>query len=162
MVEFENPVSGAVFLRLAGPLIPVWLGGATLVLILDRYSVGGSSLSASGLGVLLLVYSVMVAVLVSALYYREWSRSPNRVELSVEGVSGKFPGRAERPTQFDYARILRIQRPGYFTARVEARSEGGAAVEWMNLTSENALRLAEAWGAWRERGVDLAASPAVS
>ena len=154
-MEFDNPVTSAIFLRFAGPLIPVWLGGAVLVLVLDQYSVGGGPLSTPDLGLLLVLYSLMVGGLVSLLFYREWSRSPVRVELSYEGVQGRFRGSATRDQTFDYARILRVSPPGYFTARVEARSEGGASVDWMNLTSENALRLAEAWGAWRER--DLSA-----
>ncbi|HYK92798.1 MAG TPA: hypothetical protein VEY07_01990 [Thermoplasmata archaeon] len=159
MVEFDNPVSGAVFLRFAGPLIPVWLVGAVLVLLLDRFAVGGSPLSSSDLGLLLAVYSVLVAGLVSTLYYREWRRSPSRVLLSYDGMSGKFLGTPPRETRFDYGRILRIQRPGYFTARVEARSEGGQVVEWLNLTAENALRITEAWGAWRERDAGATGRP---
>lgn len=156
MVEFENPVSGAVFLRFAGPLIPVWLVGAVFVLVLDRFSVGGGQLPAIDLGLLLAIYSIMVAGLVSALFYREWRRSPTRVELSFEGVTGRFPSHRSPEGRFDYPRIVRIQRPGYFTARVEARTEGGSSVEWMNLTRENALRVAEAWDAWRERAKGVA------
>ena len=151
MVEFDNPVSGAVFLRFVGPLVPVWLGGAALVLALDQSPVGGPPLATADLGGLLLIYSVLVAGLVSALFFRESRRSPARLELSVEGVAGRFGRAGGHVRTFAYERILRVQRPGYFTARVEARSEGGSQVDWMNLTAENALRIREAWGAWCQR-----------
>ncbi len=151
MVEFDNPVSRAIFVRFVGPLVPVWLAGAALMFLLNRLTVEGPPLTAPATGLLLGIYSILVAALVSLLYYREWGHSPVRLELSVDGVSGRFL-RSRRPeVSFSYGRILRIQPPGYFVPRVEARSEGGGSVEWINLTEENALRLAEAWGAWRER-----------
>jgi hypothetical protein len=150
MVDFENPVARAIFLRFVGPLFPVWLFGAVFVFVLDRYSIAGPSLSDPDLGVLLVVYSLLVAALVSVLYFAEWSRSPTVISLSVDGVSGQIGTRHARSIDFPYASILRIHPAGYFTARVVARSERGA-VRWMNLTAENALRLTEAWGAWCER-----------
>lgn len=158
VVEFENPVSGAVFVRFAGPLVPVWLVGAVLVLFLDGSAPGSAPLATPALGLLLIVYSLLVAGLVSVLYFREARRSPARVTLGVEGVTGQFRGPAIRDRQFDYARIVRVEAPGYFPARVEARSEGGLTVDWMNLTAENALRLREAWTAWKER-VDGSPAP---
>ena len=151
VVEFDNPVSGGVFLRFAGPLVPVWLVGAALVLFLDQSPVGSAPLTTPALGFLLLVYSVLVASLVSALFFRESRRSPARIELGFEGITGRFRGTPLRDRHIDYARIVRVEPPGYFPARVEARSEGGSHIDWMNLTAENALRLTEAWDAWRER-----------
>lgn len=150
MVEFDNPVARAVFLRFVGPLVPVWLVGATLVIVLDRYSLGGPTLSDPGLGLLLAVYSLLVAGLVSGLYVNEYRRSPGRIALTVDAITGEFAGRSRPPVEFTYGSILRILPPSYFPARVEARSSSGP-VAWMNLTEENALRLTEAWGAWRER-----------
>lgn len=150
MVEFDNPVAQSVFLRFLGPLVPVWLVGATLVIVLDRFSLGGPSLSDRDLGLLLAVYSVFVAALVSALYYHEYRRSPRRIALTVDAVSGEFGAGARPAVEFTYGSILRIIPPSYFPARVEARSVTGG-IAWMNLTEQNALRLAEAWGAWSER-----------
>ena len=150
MVEFDNPVARSVFLRFVGPLVPVWLVGATLVIVLDRFSLGGPSLTDRDLGLLLGLYSIFVAALVSVLYYHEYRRSPSRIALSVDAVSGEFGGAARPAMEFTYGSILRILPPSFFPARVEARSVTGA-VAWMNLTAENALRLAEAWGAWAER-----------
>lgn len=150
MVEFDNPVARSVFLRFVGPLVPVWLVGATLVIVLDRFSLGGPTLSDRDLGLLLAIYSLLVAGLVSALYYHEYRRSPGRIALTVDAVSGEFPGRPRPAVEFTYGSILRILPPSYFPARVEARS-GAGTIAWMNLTEENALRVAEAWGAWHER-----------
>ncbi len=151
MVEFENPVGQKVFLRFVGPLFPVWMVGAALILFLDRLSVEGHPLGPLDLAVLLVVYSLLMGGLVSLLYYHEWGHSPSRMELSSAGVAGHFEGSQRRDREFDYERILRILPEGYFTPRVEARSIGGTSIDWMNLTEENALRLAEAWAAWRER-----------
>ncbi len=147
-----------MFLRFVGPLFPVWMVGAALILFLDRLSVEGAPLGSTQLGLLLVVYSVLMGGLVSLLYYHEWAHSPGRVELSVDGIAGHFEGAPRRDRLFDYARILRILPPGYFSSRVEARSEGGIRVDWLNLTEENALRLAEAWAAWRERAVATSAA----
>ena len=156
MVEVDNPVARSVFLRFLGPLVPVWLVGATLVVVLDRFSLGGPSLTDRDLGLLLAVYSVFVAALVSVLYYHEYRRSPRRIALSVDAVSGEFAGGTRPAVEFPYASILRILPPSYFPARVEARSVAGA-VAWLNLTEENALRLAEAGGAGSERTPGAAA-----
>lgn len=159
MVEFDNPVARSLFLRFLGPLVPVWLVGATLVIVLDRFSLGGPALTDPGLGLLLAVYSLLVAGLVSGLYFNEYRRSPGRIALSVDAVTGEFIGRARRPVEFTYGSILRILPTAYFPARVEARSATGP-IAWMNLTEENARRLAEAWGAWRERAERTAPAPA--
>lgn len=150
MVEFDNPVARSVFLRFVGPLVPVWLVGATLVILLDRFSLGGPSLSDRDLGLLLVVYSLLVAGLVSALYYHEYRRSPDRIVLGVDAIAGAFGGRGRPGLEITYGSILRILPSRYFPARVEARSPVGP-IAWMNLTDDNALRLTEAWGAWRER-----------
>ena len=151
MVQFDNPVAKPVFLRFVGPIIPVWLVGTVLVLFLDRFAVTGASLPLRDLGLLLAVYSVMVAGLVSALYYREWRRSPPLLALSVDGVEGRFPPDIGRSIRFGYAGIVDVRPPGYFTARVEGTPEGRPTVDWLNLTDENARRVVEAWGAWRQR-----------
>jgi hypothetical protein len=152
VVEFENPIARAVFLRFVAPLVPVWLFGVVLVFALDRYSVGGSGLGTSGIGLLLALYSVLVAALVSLLYYREWHRSPLSIVLTPDGITGRSPRGAERTDSFGYPDIVGIHGTGFFPARVEARPTGGhGSVEWFNLTEENAARLSEAWGAWQER-----------
>ncbi|MCI4337165.1 MAG: hypothetical protein L3K17_08275 [Thermoplasmata archaeon] len=150
MVEFDNHVTRSIFLRFVGPLFPVWLFGAVFVILLDRLSLGGPSLNDRDLGLLLGIYSILVSGLVSVLYYAEWRRSPTRVTLSFEGVSGQVGGGTRPPIIFPYNSIVRVHPPGFFTARVEAKPEG-RPIDWMNLTPENALRLAEAWSAWRER-----------
>ena len=159
MVELPNPVARAVFLRHVGPLFPVWLFGVVLVVVLDRFSGSAPGLTDGGLGLLLLVYSVLVGGLASALYYREWSRSPPLLELSPDGVRGWFAERPQAGTSFAYSEILRVQPAGYFSARVEAGPGAGRSVGWMNLTEENAARLREAWAAWREREIASRAAP---
>lgn len=152
MVEFENPIAQAVFLRFIAPLVPVWLFGVVLVFVLDRYSVGGSSLGTSGLGLLLAVYSVLVGGLVSLLYYREWDRSPPVIVLTPDGITGRSPKGPVHGSSFAYPDIVGILGTGFFPARVEARRSGvRGRVDWFNLTEENAARLSEAWGAWQER-----------
>jgi|GEM_PF-4003906 len=151
MVAFDNPIATRVFWRFAGPLVPLWMAGAAFVVLLERTSGAGPTLSGMDLAVLLAVYSLLVAAMVAALYTYEYRRSPAIIELGYDGITGRFARSSPPPVAVEYAEIRNVVQGGFFPPRVEALSPGGGQIVWLNLTDENAARLVEAWTAWRER-----------
>lgn len=157
MVDSPNPALRSVLLRTLGPLVPVWLFGLVLAFSLDRLGLTGGPVPIPNIELFLLVDSALVVALMVFLASFQYRSTPRTVRVDVDGVVGWVP-RAGGPREHDrqrlafpYASLRAVVQGSLFGYRVEARTEGSASVDWLNLTAANAALVAAAWDAWRQR-----------
>ena len=170
MPEYANPALRSILVRTTVPFVPVWLFGTVLALLLAQLGLVGSALAVSRIEDFLLVYSVLVIALVALLAYYQYRSTPGRIAIGVDGLlawHGSETGEGVVALPFDQVRTV-VGR-GLFGYRVEGRASSAASgpIAWLNLTPENAERVAAAWLAWKAREAEpeapflgIAASPA--
>jgi hypothetical protein len=167
--EYPNPALRSILLRTVAPFVPVWLFGTVLALVLAQYGLVGNSLAVPRVADFLLVYSVLVVALVGLVAFYQFQSTPARIALGVDGLLA-WRSSAEREGVVDlpFGQLRTVVGRGLFGYRVEGRPAATpqGPIIWLNLTPENAERVAAAWLAWKAREVEpepafpgLAASP---
>lgn len=162
MVDYPNPVLKTVLLRDLAPYAPVWLFGIVLAAILDAYRFGNAGVALPTFFEFAVVYSALVGGLLFAVFYRHYRSSPSSIRVEVDGVTGMVPRssgtpEARTPITLPYTSIYAVTQGGFFGPRVVARAVPNAPSgrtarwEWLHLTPENAVRVAEAYRAWQAR-----------
>ncbi|HEY6238230.1 MAG TPA: hypothetical protein VIZ68_03485 [Thermoplasmata archaeon] len=157
MPDYPNPALRSVLVRTLGPLVPVWLFGLVLAFSLHQLGLVGGSLPVANIDVFLAIDSLLVIALMALLAFYQYRSTPGTVRVDVDGVTGWVARRggeregAGQRLAFPYANVLAVVRGGLFGYRVEARPPSSGAVDWLNLTADNAERVGAAWQAWRER-----------
>jgi hypothetical protein len=171
MVDYANPVLKSVLARDVIPFVPVWLFGIVLAALLDTYRVANGGVPPVTFFEFALAYSAVVGGLVFSLFYRHYRSSPTTIRIDVDGIVGFVPrsgGAPERKVavEFPYSSFFSVSPGGFFGPRVTAHDlpkvEGSRVRgwDWLHLTPDNALRVAEAYRAWAAReGVEMATSP---
>ncbi len=156
MTSYPNPALRSVALRTLGPFLPVWLSGLVLGLLLDRLGPTGT-LDEVEVIAFLAFYTLLSWAMVVGLFLRQ---VPEHA-----GVSGdRRPGdRRSRPSSrgtapdgrrllnIPYGQISALSGGGLTGWRIEGRPEGAGRLDWINLTEENAGRIADALDSWRRR-----------
>jgi hypothetical protein len=155
--EYPNPALRSVLVRTVVPYVPVWLFGTVLALALDRIGIVGGALALPRIDDFLLVYSLLVLALVALVGYYQYQSTPARIAIGVEGVLA-WRGSDDRGAVMDlpFPQVRTVVGRGLFGFRVEGRpaSAPDGPIVWINLTPENAERVAAAWLAWKAREVD--------
>ncbi|HZY71003.1 MAG TPA: hypothetical protein VFF67_08530 [Thermoplasmata archaeon] len=162
MVEYPNPVLKTVLLRDLAPYAPVWLLGIVLAAVLDAYRFGNSGVPLPTFFEFAVVYSALVGGLLFAVFYRHYRSSPSSIRVEVDGVTGMVPRASGTPEvrtalTLPYASFVAVNQGGFFGPRIVARAipiaPSGKTVrwEWLHLTPENAVRVADAYRAWQAR-----------
>jgi len=168
--EFPNPALRSILVRTIAPFLPVWLFGTVLALVLARLGVDGISLALPRVDDFLLVYSILVLALVSLVGYYQYQSTPARIAIGVEGLLA-WHGHDDRGAVVDlpFPQVRTVVGRGLFGFRVEGRTASAPTgpIVWLNLTPENAERVAAAWLAWKARQAEpdppfpgIAAGPA--
>ncbi len=143
-------------LRTVGPFIPVWLFGVVFGLLLDRLGPTGTLDNVQVLA-FLSFYTLLSGALVAALFLRQYQSSPEAVEIDTSGVLAPVhrrpadPQDGRRLLRFPYERISTVVGGGLTGWRIEGRPADSGRLDWINLTEENAGRVADAIDAWRQR-----------
>jgi len=156
VTSYPNPVLRSVAVRTLGPFLPVWLAGLVLGLALDQLGPAGALDHAQVLA-FLGFYTLLSWALFIGLFLRQYQSTPQSVRIDVEGVAADLPRRGGsvpgnlRTLTLPYARISTLVGGGLTGWRIEGRPEGIGRLDWINLTEENAGRVADAMEAWRER-----------
>ncbi|MCI4340440.1 MAG: hypothetical protein L3K06_02810 [Thermoplasmata archaeon] len=170
MSEYPNPALRSILLRTIVPFVPVWLFGTVLALLLAQLGLVRSALAVGRVEDFLLVYSTLVVALVGLLAFYQYRSTPGRIAIGVDGLlawHGSETGASVVALPFEQLRTV-VGR-GLFGYRVEGRpaSAPRGPIAWLNLTPENAERVAAAWLAWKAREAEpeppflgIAASPA--
>ena len=172
MSEYPNPALRSVLLRTIVPYVPVWLFGTVLALLLARYGLAGTAFVLPRVDDFLLVYSLLVLALVALVGYYQYRSTPARIALGVEGLlawHGSDP--ASPVVNLPFPQVRTVVGRGLLGFRVEGRAASApdGPILWLNLTPENAERVAAAWLAWKSRETEsdspfagLPAAPAAS
>ncbi len=157
MADLPNSALGRVLVRTLAPMLPVWLSGLVLALLLTRLGLTGGPLPAENLELFFATDSALVVILVAFLAFYQYRSTPHTVRVDFDGVTGWVPrsggerDHGRRRLTFPYASVRAVVRGSLFGYRVEARAPNGSAVDWLNLTEANAAVVAAAWEAWRQR-----------
>lgn len=156
MTSYPNPALRSVAVRTIGPFLPVWLFGVVLGLLLDRLGPTGSLGTAEVLA-FLGFYTLLSWALVIGLFLRQYQSTPEAVTIDVDGVAAALHRRGgtapdgRRTVLFPYRQISSLVGGGLTGWRVEGRPDGSRRLDWINLTEENAGRVADALESWRRR-----------
>jgi hypothetical protein len=156
MTEYPNPVLRSVLLRTLAPLVPVWLFGCVLALVLNNLGLVAGPVGLPRISDFLVVYSTLVLALLVLLAVYQYRSSPSTIVLEPDGVTGVVPRReGEGRLTFPYTHIRSLAGGDLFGYRVEGRpgEDGSRPLDWINLTPENAERVTAAWAAWRRRNL---------
>jgi len=168
--EYPNPALRSILLRTTVPFVPIWLLGTVLALLLAQLGLVGASLGLPRVTDFLAVYSVLVIALVGLLAVYQYHSTPEHIAVGVEGLLA-WHDRDDRArvVNLPFDQFRTVVGRGLFGYRVEGRaaSEPKGPVLWLNLTPENAERVAAAWLAWKAREAEpepvfpgMAAAPA--
>jgi hypothetical protein len=152
--EYPNPALRSVLLRTIVPYVPVWLFGSVLAILLARAGLVGSALALPRIDDFLLVYSLLVLLLVGVVGFYQYRSTPARIAIGVEGlIAWRGSGDADAAIDLPFPQVRTVVGRGLFGFRVEGRTATApqGPVVWLNLTPENAERVAAAWLAWRAR-----------
>ncbi len=172
MSEYPNPALRSILTRTIVPFVPVWLFGTVLALLLAQFGLVGANLALARVEDFLLVYSLLVVALVGLLAYYQYTSTPARIAIGVDGLLAWHGADAiAKVVALPFGQIRTVVGRGLFGYRVEGRpaSSPSGPIAWLNLTPENAERVAAAWLAWKARETDseppfpgIAAAPAWS
>jgi hypothetical protein len=152
--EYPNPALRSVLVRTVVPYVPVWLFGTVLGLLLARLGLAGTALALPRIDDFLLVYSLLVLVLVSVVGFYQYRSTPARIAIGVDGLlAWRGPDAREELVDLPFPQVRTVVGRGLFGFRVEGRTRGSpeGPIVWLNLTPENAERVAAAWLAWKAR-----------
>jgi hypothetical protein len=155
--EYPNPALRSVVLRTMVPYVPVWMFGTVLALLLARLGLAGTALALPRLDDFLVVYSVLVLALVALVGYYQYRSTPSRIAIGVEGLlAWHGVGEGADVVDLPYPQVRTVVGRGLFGFRVEGRTASApdGPIVWLNLTPENAERVAAAWLAWKARETD--------
>lgn len=154
MSEFPNPALRSVLARTVATFVPVWLFGTVLALSLAQWGVVAGALEWNRVVAFLGVYSLLVVVLVGVVAGYQYSSTPARIAVGVDGVLGwRGTGAREAVVDLPFSQVRTVVGHSILGYRVEgrARARPSGPVHWLNLTPENAERVAAAWLAWKAR-----------
>jgi hypothetical protein len=167
VTSYPNPALRSVALRTVGPFIPVWLFGIVFGLLLDRLGPTGT-LDPVEVLAFSAFYTLLSGALVAALFLRQYQSTPEAVEIDVGGIAAPSHGRSVGAARgagaisIPYERISSLVGGGLMGWRIEGRRSDTGRLDWINLTEENAGRVADALDAWRRREAPEEPVPAPS
>ncbi|MCI4361538.1 MAG: hypothetical protein L3J91_07510, partial [Thermoplasmata archaeon] len=100
--------------------------------------------------------------LVSLVAYYQYRSTPARIAIGVGGLLA-WHGSGERSSVVDlpFPQVRTVVGVGLFGFRIEGRTAAAPSgpIVWLNLTAENAERVAAAWLAWKAREAEPEADP---
>jgi hypothetical protein len=156
VTSYPNPALRSVAIRTIGPFVPVWLFGIVFGLLLDRLGPTGTLDHVQVLA-FLSFYTLLSGALVAALLLRQYQSTPSAVDIDVGGIvapvhrrGGTLPD-GRRAVTIPYGGISALVGGGLTGWRIEGRPSDTGRLDWINLTEENASRVADALDAWRRR-----------